>query len=254
MSKELEIAIQAAQDAGAILKNGWKEDLVVSFKADKSIVTQIDSSSESAIIEIIKKNFPTHQIIAEESGDNHIESDHVWYIDPLDGTTNYSRKVPICAVVISLIKNGQPHVGVIYNPFTEELFAAEAGLGATLNGIKLVTSTLTDLSQAMVGLSYGHSLDARELVVAKSLFVTETRTKREYGSVAYELALLASGRFDGYLSAGHNPWDQLAGILMIQEAGGVVTDLSGQDPQVGGQYLLAAANKQLHQKLMALLH
>lgn len=252
MGKELEVAIAAAKAAGQIMVDGWETDLAVKEKADNSLVTKIDSEAEEAIIEIVKGSFPDHKIVAEESGTSG-EHGYCWYIDPIDGTTNYSRRIPICSVSIALARDGQVIAGVIYIPFMNELYTAELGQGCYLNGTKVVTSSVATYAKAVISVSYSHDEAIREKVAKMDHLITGNITKREYGSVAYELALAASGRLDVCLNMGHSDWDYAAGCLLVREAGGQVTDFEGKAWGLGGKKLLAAGNSKLHQEVLQLL-
>lgn len=249
MTKELEVAIRAAKEAGKIMTEGWNTDLAVSSKADNSLVTEIDSQAEEKIISIIKETFPDHKIVAEESGTSGDNVD-CWYIDPIDGTTNYSRRVPICGVSIALLKNGTPQVGVIYNPFTDELYQAEKGSGTLLNGVKVKPSDVTELSKAVIVVSYSHDPQIREKVTLLKTLTTANRTKREFGSAAYELGLLSSGRLDTMLLLGHKSWDYAAGVILIREAGGVVTNFEGGEWGIDDPNLVASGNEMLHRQFL----
>ena len=252
MSKELEVAIRAAKEAGEILKKGWEEELEIISKADNSLVTKIDHQAEEKILEVIQKELPNHQILAEESGAQG-SSEFCWYIDPIDGTTNYSRRVPICAVSIALAENDDVIVGVIYNPFTNELYTSEKGQGAYLNEQKIETSTTEQLEKSVIAVSYSHDIGTREQVAGLKGLITNNRTKREYGSVVYEMSLLASGRLDACYFAGHKPWDYAAGLLLVREAGGVITDLEGKDLDLTDKFAVCAANQTLHQQLLEIV-
>lgn len=252
MSKELKVAKKAAQEAGKILVGGWETDLATTSKADNSLVTKIDHESEKKIIEVIQEVFPGHKIVGEESGESG-DSDFSWHIDPIDGTTNYSRRIPICVVSIALVKDNLPVVGVLFNPFTEELYWAEKGQGAYLNDKKISTSEETSIEKSIVAVSYSHSSEVRELVAHKTKLLTQCRTKREFGSAAYELALLASGRLDALFLADHHSWDIAAGMILVAEAGGVMTDASGQEIDTNAQYLVGTANTALHQEFLEIL-
>lgn len=252
MTKELEVAIQAAKEAGQIMVEGWETDLVVTSKADNSLVTKIDGLAEEKIIATIKKTFPDYKIMAEESGSQG-SSGYCWYIDPIDGTTNYSRRVPICGVNIALAKDNQVVLGVFFNPFTNELYYAEKDFGSFLNDKKIATSDVTQISNAVLAFSYSHDPAVREKAVQMGSSIMASRTKREYGSVAYELALVASGRLDAAIHIGHNDWDYAAGSILIKEAGGVVVDFSGQDWELNGKDMLTVGNKELERALQKLL-
>ncbi len=252
MSKELELAKKAAQEAGKILVAGWETDLATVSKADNSLVTKIDRESEEKIISIIQEVFPAHKIVGEEGGESG-NSDFSWHIDPIDGTTNYSRRIPICAVSIGLVKDNLPIVGVLFNPFTQELYWAEKGQGAYLNDKKIITSAETTVEKSIVAVSYSHSSEVRELMAHKTKLLTKCRTKREYGSAAYELGLLASGRLDALFLADHHSWDLAGGMIIVTEAGGVMTDASGQETDINTQYLVGTANTSLHQQFLEIL-
>ena len=252
MSKELEVAVEAAKEAGKIMVAGWQTDLATVSKADNSLVTKIDGLSEEKIISIIQETFPDHKIVGEEGGESG-NSDFSWHIDPIDGTTNYSRRVPICAVSIALVKDNLPIVGVVYNPFTQELYWAEKGQGAHLNDKKITTSLETTIEKAVVAISYSHNSEVRKFVAQRTQILSRCRTKREFGSAVYELALLASGRLDAVFLAGHYSWDLAAGMLLITEAGGIGTDELGKETDIHGKYFVATANSQLQQQFLDIL-
>lgn len=244
MSKELEVAIEAVQEAGKILIAGWETGLEVTSKANNSLVTKIDKQSEDQIIQIIKQSFPDHSFVGEEGGSQG-SSNYCWYIDPIDGTTNYSRRIPLCAISIGLVKDNQVIVGVISNPFTNELFTAELGKGSFLNGKKIASSNVATLKEAVISMSYGHAASAREMVAKMDFLITDCRTTRANGSIAYEMALIASGRFDAAMDFGGFNWDYAAGSLLIKEAGGLVTDFNGQEWRLDGKEVLSAGNSEL---------
>lgn len=249
MSKELEVAIHAAQEAGAVLVKGWETEIAIASKADNSLVTKVDEESEEKIIGIIKQHFPDHKITAEESGSQG-ESDYCWYIDPIDGTTNYSRRVPLCVVSIALAKGQDVILGVIYNPFTQELYQAEKGQGAYLNNQKIQSSNNADLEKAVIAVSYSHDKAIRARVAGLSGLTTNNRTKREYGSAAYELALLASGRLDVCFLLDHKSWDYAAGVVICTEAGAVVSSLESETFDLRETSVVAAGNQTLHQEFL----
>jgi myo-inositol-1(or 4)-monophosphatase len=252
MTKELEIATRAAKEAGQILKRGWEHEIEVSYKADRSVVTKIDQESEDKIIHIIKDSFPNHKIIAEESGVSG-SSDYCWYVDPLDGTNNYSRRIPICGVNIALSVKGKITVGVFYNPFTDELYTASNGEGTHLNDKVIVTSAVSELAKAVISAGYTRDFEVRDRYVTLTRLVTDTQTKREYGSGAYEFALVASGRLDGVVCLGLKSWDIAAGKILVEEAGGVFTNLEGNETDLETPGIIAAANKELHQQLLSIV-
>ena len=190
------------------------------------LVTEVDTTSEAIIIEIIGRHFPTHSILAEESGAiNKQSQEYLWAIDPLDGTTNYAHGYPIAAVSIGLLIEGIPRVGVVYNPFRQELFRAATGLGATCNRRAIRVSQTTTLAQSL--LVSGFAYDRRETQdnnYREFCYLTHlTQGVRRSGSAALDLTDVAIGRLDGYWERGIRPWDIAAGIVIVEEAGGKIT-------------------------------
>jgi len=230
----LNFAIQTARDAGAILADRLGRALQVSNKGEIDLVTEADLASEKLIIERIKSHYPRHAILAEESGaTDGIEltpgkSEWKWIIDPLDGTTNYAHGYPCFCVSIALERNGAIEVGVIYDPTRDEMFAAERGQGATLNSRRLRVSTVAELNDAMLCTGFPYNVRERPNFARDfSNFTMEAQAVRRDGSAAIDLAYIACGRFDGFWEDGLNAWDVAAGVLLIEEAGGRVTDFTG---------------------------
>lgn len=230
----LNFAVQTARDAGRILAERLGRTLQVSNKGAIDLVTETDLASESLIIDRIKSHYPRHSILAEESGTtNGVEfepgkSEWKWIIDPLDGTTNYAHGYPCFCVSIGLEREGKIEVGVVYDPMRDEVFAAERGSGATLNERKMQVSSVDDLNSAM--LCTGFPYNVRERADFTRQFANFTMTAqavRRDGSASLDLAYLACGRFDGFWEEGLRPWDIAAGILLVEEAGGRITDFKG---------------------------
>ena len=225
------IAIRAARAAGNIIIRAVDrlDTVEVHEKGPKDYVTEIDHQSEREIIAAIRKAYPKHSILAEESG--HIEGedpDYVWIIDPLDGTRNFIHGLPHFAVTIAVSYKGKIEHGVTYDPVRQELFTASRGKGAHLNDRRIRVSKRNQLSECLIGTGYPHSADRID-AYTKSLnaLIPICGDVRRAGSAALDLAYVASGRFDGFWESGLKIWDIAAGSLMIREAGGLVSDFHG---------------------------
>ncbi|MEH2195663.1 MAG: inositol monophosphatase family protein [Nostoc sp.] len=249
----LDIATEAALAAGAILQGylGKLEDAIIEKGRPGDLVTAADKASEELILEILRRHFPQHSILAEESGKlGNQENQYLWAIDPLDGTTNYAHQYPFFAVSIGLLINGVPEVGVIYDPFHNELFSAATGLGATRNRRPINVSTTSELSKSL--LVTGFAYDRRETSdnnYAEFSHLTHlTQGVRRSGSASLDLAYVACGRVDGYWERGLSPWDIAAGIILLQEAGGKITAYDGTPVKIESGRILAT-NGYIHDSL-----
>jgi len=254
----LNFAIQTARDAGAILVDrlGRAE---VSNKGDIDLVTEADLAAEALIIERIKSHYPRHAILAEESGATAgVEfipgtSEWKWIVDPLDGTTNYAHGYPCFCVSIALERAGVIEIAVIYDPTRDELFAGERGQGATLNGRRMRVSAVEDLNNAMLCTGFPYNVRERPNFARDfAKFTMAAQAVRRDGSAAIDLAYIACGRFDGFWENGLNAWDVAAGVLLIEEAGGRVTDFSGGPLNIYTPKVLAS-NGLLHDAMMRVL-
>ncbi len=232
MHPMLNIAVRAARQAGNIIARSVDhvDALTISSKARNDFVSEVDRTAEREIIQIVRKAYPQHAILAEESGSRKGEKpEFQWVIDPLDGTTNFLHGFPQFAVSIALLHKGVPEHAVVYDPTSQDLFTASRGSGAQLNGRRIRVSKRKGLDGALLGTGFpfrqAHLLDAY-LETFKALF-TEVADVRRAGSAALDLAYVAAGRLDGFWEFGLSPWDMAAGALLIQEAGGVVGDFSG---------------------------
>ena len=227
----LNFAVQTARDAGSILVDRLGRALQVSNKGDIDLVTEADLASEKLIIERIKSHYPRHAILAEESGASEFvagTSDWKWIIDPLDGTTNYAHGYPCFCVSIGLERAGALEIAAIYDPMRDEMFAAERGQGATLNGRRMRVSEIDDLNSAMLCTGFPYNVRERPNFERDfANFTMEAQAVRRDGSAAIDLAYVACGRFDGFWEDGLNAWDVAAGVLLVEEAGGLVTDFEG---------------------------
>jgi myo-inositol-1(or 4)-monophosphatase len=226
----INVAIEAAKEAGKILMNNLGK-LSVSQIANKQqfdFVTEVDKESEKQIIEIIKSTYPSHKIFAEETQKDDIGG-YRWIIDPLDGTTNYIHSYPIFSVSIGLELDGEIILGVVFDPNKDEMFVAEKGKGAYLNGLRIYVSKVDDPAKALF--TTGFPFRSKEYIddymsSFKELFYLISGVRR-CGSAALDLSYLAAGRCDGFWEIGLSPWDIAAGYILIKEAGGKITDFSG---------------------------
>jgi len=247
----LNTAISAARKAGAIALRYFETAVVREVKEDKSFVTAADREAEAAIVAEIKEHFPTHGIIGEESGETKTDSEYAWVIDPLDGTANFVNGIPLFSVSIVVLKSGAPIAGVVYQPVGDSLYAAEKGKGTTWRGKKVRVSD-GDTEHAMI--SFGPGKKEKEklnrLFRATERFV---KSKRYLGSCALELAYLARGGTEGFICLGLNKWDYGAGILLVEEAGGIITDFQGNPWVFGSGSHFIASNGVVHDALLALV-
>src|SRR6266480_1323083 len=247
-----------ARDAGRILIDRQGRSLQVSSKGDINLVTEADLAAEKLIIERIQSYYPRHAILAEESGaSNESETGAVaewkWIIDPLDGTTNYAHGYPCFCVSIAVERAGKIEIGVIYDPVRDEMFAAERGQGVTLNDRTIRVSEVDELNSAM--LCTGFPYDVRErpdFARQFTNFTMRAQAVRRDGSAALDLAFVACGRFDGFWEDGLNPWDVAAGVLLVAEAGGRVTDFKDGVLDIYTPKVLAS-NGLIHEAMMAVL-
>jgi myo-inositol-1(or 4)-monophosphatase len=240
-----EFAISIARDAGLFLKDRFNANHTIDYKGEINIVTEADMMSEEILKARIKEQFPAHDILSEETARVQMGSEFEWIIDPLDGTTNYAHGYPVFSVSIALKKEGAIILGVIYNPMLDELFFAEKGSGAFLNEEKLSVSDTEDLSKSL--LATGFPYDIRENPDNNINYFTEMAMKaraiRRAGSAALDMAYIAAGRFDGFWELKLHPWDTAAGWLIVEEAGGKVSDISGKDYCLESPSILATNGK-----------
>jgi myo-inositol-1(or 4)-monophosphatase len=245
----LDVAIETALEAGGILREEFELPPDIAYKGDVDLVTQADKRSERTIVARISKYFPDHTISAEEGTGHQRSSEFRWHVDPLDGTTNFAHKYPCFSVSIGLAQNDSVLVGVVYNPIYNELFAAARGQGATLNGKKISVSQVATLSTSLLCTGFPvHKRVASPNIHYYYDFTLRSHGVRRDGSAALDLAGVACGRFDGFWEFGLNPWDTAAGVLLVGEAGGVVSDFHG-DPYVLGGPVVLATNGGIHEEM-----
>lgn len=223
MSEFLEVAMTAARAAGELQRAGLRSSLEVREVSRHDVKLQMDVDCEELIRAMLWRAFPNHAILGEEGGGEIAPHVPTWIVDPLDGTVNYSRRVPHFCVSIALQLEGRVIVGVIYDPITDELFATEEGGGAFLNGTRIRVSDIDDLSAAIIGIGCGKSEATMPGVEqAMNKLIYRARKVRIMGAAALDMAYVAMGRYDGFLEAGLRSWDIAAGELLIREAGGRV--------------------------------
>jgi myo-inositol-1(or 4)-monophosphatase len=255
MQEFKEIALKAAYGAGAIIRENFYKPKEISYKGRIDLVTNIDKKAEDMIIKIIKKSYPTHNILTEErqlSQDPNQE--FRWIIDPLDGTTNYVHGFPFVAVSIALHRNGVPQLGIVYNPILEELFYAEKGSKSLKNGSPIAVSSNRDIERAFLatGFPYNMEDDKRNNLVNFINVIRRCRGIRRAGSAAIDLCYVASGIFDGFWELGLSPWDTAAGEFIVRQAGGMVTKIDGSPFSIFDKEIVAT-NGEIHEILLNLL-
>jgi myo-inositol-1(or 4)-monophosphatase len=256
MSELLRIAQEAAIEAGTFLKESVGRVKSVETKRGevRNLVSDIDRGSEERIIRRIRGEYPHHAILAEESGGSTSEAEYRWIVDPLDGTTNFLHGLPIFSVTIGVEHRGEIVAGVIYNPNLEELFVAEKGSGAFLNGKRISVSATAELINSLVvtGFPYNIAENPDNAVDHFVHFIYETRGVRRLGSAAIDLAYVAMGRFDGFWEVSLQPWDMAAGVLMVHEAGGRTSDFHGGTTSVYRKPIVAS-NGLVHDAMVRVL-
>lgn len=252
----LDTAIEAARDAGAILRRFLGRIRTIEIKNNEptNLVTEADKASEHRIIEVIRQRFPRHSILCEESGLHDQGSSHRWIIDPLDGTTNYTHALPLFSISIALEIDGVVDTGVVYDPTRDELFHATRGGGAFLNGRPIRVSSVTALQQAMLVTGFPYNVTENPDFCHERflLFLQRAQAVRRLGSAALDAAYVAAGRLDGFWEVALQPWDKAAGVLLIEEAGGRVSAFDGSPHSLFSPPFLAS-NGGIHDDMVHIL-
>jgi myo-inositol-1(or 4)-monophosphatase len=253
----LDFAIQTAREAGRVLAEKFGRAIRVTNKGDIDLVTEADIASERLIVERIRSYHPRHAILTEESGDvitvGDAGSEYKWVVDPLDGTTNYAHGYPCFCVSIALEYEGSVILGVVYDPTRDELFAAERGRGATLNGRVLRVSETNELNGALLCTGFPYDVrDRGDFARHFRNFIMRAQSVRRDGAAALDLAYVAAGRFDGFYEEGLRPWDVAAGVLLVEEAGGRVTHYDGSPFRIYTPPI-AASNGLIHDAMLDVL-
>ena len=248
------VAIEAARKAGGILRDNIQGKREIAYKGDINLVTEMDMRSERAIVETLLLAFPGHGIVAEEETDIRNTSGFTWVIDPLDGTTNYAHGYPCFSVSIALEQEDDIIVGVVYDPMRDELFAAQKGQGATLNGSTISVSGADTLIKSLLatGFPYDRTVSEKNNLDHFHDLLMASQEVRRDGSAALDLCSVACGRFDGFWELKLKSWDVAAGSLIAREAGGMVTDFTGERFSIHDDEILAS-NGRIHQQLVDVL-
>jgi len=250
MPAPLEAAMEIAREAGALLVHYYERRIPYELKGEFDLVTEADRASEKLVVDRLLARFPSHGIVAEEGGGRTSASEYRWYVDPLDGTTNFAHSLPIFNVTLALEQAGEMIAGVVFDPIRQEMFAAERGAGAWLNNRRIRVSATSELASSL--LCTGFPSRKRHLSINVHFYhqlAMATHGVRRTGSAAIDLAWVACGRLDGFWEFGLNPWDMAAGRLLVSEAGGQVSDMQGQSHTFQSPHLLAD-NGQLHSQIL----
>ncbi len=250
----LKVAEEAAREAGKILRERLGSVKEIEYKAKNSLVTEVDRLSENLIARIIKSHFPSHDILAEESGRNRNSSTYIWIIDPLDGTTNYAHTYPVFSISIALEVEGIIRLGIVYDPIREEFFSAELGTGAYINRENIRVSKVKTVRESLLCTGFTHEND---WMVDENLrhfenFIRKAQALRRDGSAALDICYVACGRYDGFWELGLHAWDTAAGSLILRESGGEIADFSGKEFNIYGEETLAT-NGIIHDEMIWLL-
>jgi myo-inositol-1(or 4)-monophosphatase len=248
----LETAVEIAREAGALLSEYFERRVRFELKGEFDLVTEADRASERLIVERLRAAYPEHSIVAEEGGGVTGGSEYRWYVDPLDGTTNFAHGFPVYNVTLAVERAGELIAGVIFDPTREELFTAELGAGAFLNGERIRVSKAAALAETLVATGFPSRKRHQNINVHFYYQLAMlTHGVRRAGSAALDLAYVACGRLDAFWEFGLNPWDMAAGILMVREAGGECSDMQGGPADLRGPHLLAD-NGLIHASLLEL--
>lgn len=238
------------REAGHLLMTFFERRIGYEYKGDVDLVTEADRASEKLIVERIRAAFPLHDIVGEEGTRRSTGAEYRWYVDPLDGTTNFAHGYPVFCVSLGVQKNDELFAGILYDPTRDELFSAEKGKGATLNGRPISVSNTKKLSESLLATGFpSHKRHKNPNIHFYHQLTLRSHGLRRAGSAALDLANVASGRYDGFWEFNLNPWDTSAGVLLVQEAGGTVTRFDGSPWRIDSQETLAS-NSTLHPELM----
>jgi myo-inositol-1(or 4)-monophosphatase len=245
-------ASEIAREAGALLSRFFERRVGFELKGEFDLVTEADHASEKFVVERLRSQFPAHNIVAEEGGGHSSSSEYVWYVDPLDGTTNFAHGFPIYNITIGLEKAGEMIAGVVYDPTRDEMFTAERGGGAYLNNRRIHVSKAGSIDDALVATGFP-SRKRHENVNVHFYYQLAmiSHGVRRGGSAAIDLAYVACGRLDAFWEFGLKPWDMAAGMLLVEEAGGKVSDMKGGEASVRSPHLLTD-NGVIHDPMLAL--
>jgi len=250
----LNIAIQAASEAGKYLKDTFSKRPKIEFKGKIDLVTERDRKSQEIIANMIKKAFPDHSILGEENLNIEKDKELLWLIDPLDGTTNYAHSLPIFSVSIAFLEQGKTKVGAVYNPMLEEMFRAIQGEGVFLNRKQIHVSPAKEIKDSVLATGFPYDLRESKITNFEQFknFLFAARAIRRCGSAAIDLSYVAAGRYDGFWEFKLSPWDTAAALLFVEEAGGKLTDFSGNAYNPFMKECLAS-NGHIHSQMLEIL-
>ena len=254
IAKLLGAAWDAAEAAGTLIRERWHQPKEIGYKGAIDLVTSADREAERSIVETLHKHFPQHSILAEEETDQvGTEVSHRWIIDPLDGTTNFAHGYPQVCVSVALERDGEVILGLVYDPLRSECFRAAKGQGATLNGSPIRVSGVQELDKALLatGFPYDHREKADFYLAFFKAFTIRSQGIRRNGSAALDLCYVACSRVDGFWELKLRPWDTAAAALIVEEAGGRVSDLSGNKFSIWGDETLAS-NGAIHDEMVSI--
>ncbi len=241
MESHLTVGVEIAREAGALLAQLFQHPHEISYKRKSDLVTEADRRSEALIVKRLHSHFPKHAVVGEEGGGQKTDSEYCWYVDPLDGTTNFAHGFPVFCVTLGLAYRGEIVVGVVYDPIRNELFTAERGAGAYLNDKRIHVSKTASLSESLLATGFPPFATNHDLNIQFYFrFTMLSHGIRRAGSAALDLCSVAAGRFEGFWELKLNPWDKAAGSLLVTEAGGRVTDLEGRPFDVLGDEVFAS--------------
>lgn len=243
------------KEAGEIFKDGYFKTKDITFKGKKDLVTQYDVAVEQFLIKEFHENFREFNIIAEESDNDDVPFHNSIIIDPIDGTTNFVNKIPHCAISVGVYKEKKPYMGVVYNPILDELFFAQIGKGAYLNDTPLKVSEDENLITALIATGFPYSAgtnpdDLNMVVNIIRNMLPNSQDVRRLGSASLDLCYVAQGKFGGYYEINLKPWDVSAGIIIVQEAGGIITNQNGEPFDMFKDKMMVASNKIIHQEFL----
>jgi myo-inositol-1(or 4)-monophosphatase len=252
----IEDIISIAKEAGRLVKQSFGKNLKIDFKTNElDLVTEADKASEKLIIDFIRQKYPSHSVLAEEGGGVKNKSDFLWVVDPLDGTTNFAHGLPIFSVSIGVQKNGKTIAAVVYDVMRDIVFAAELGSGAFANSDKIKVSRTDMLGRSLLvtGFPYNVSENPDRAFERFIALQKKSRGIRRLGSAAIDFCYVASGVFDGFWEVYLHPWDICAGKLIVEEAGGFVTDFSGNEIDIYTKKILATNNR-IHNQIINVMN
>ena len=248
--------INIAKEAGEIVREGFGKKVKIEYKSNETnLVTEIDKASEKHITDFIRKKYPGHDILAEEGSEKKSGSEYLWVVDPLDGTTNFAHGLPIFSVSIGLQRNGKTISGVVYDVMQDITYFAEEGAGAFANSerIKVSLNDKINHSVLVTGFPYNINENPEHALEKFSALTRRARAIRRLGSAALDLCYVAKGVFDGFWEVYLHPWDFCAGMLIVEEAGGMVTDFDGKEIDIYSRRILAS-NKTIHKSLLEIIN